>query len=90
MAELLLKIPEDALQAARIPRDRLEPELLKELALQLYREGLLPSAGACKLAGMEKVEFQHLLGERGISQQLRPEDLGQDLENWEKWNTREE
>jgi predicted HTH domain antitoxin len=32
----------------------MESELLKELALQLYREGLVSSAGACQVAGLMK------------------------------------
>ncbi len=86
MADFLISIPEDALAGARISRDRLEPELRKELALQLYREGIVSGAGACRMAGMGKAEFQFLLGERGIAQQLRRQDLAKDMENAGKWN----
>jgi predicted HTH domain antitoxin len=86
MGDVLLRIPETALETARITRDRLEPELLKELALQLYREGLVSSAGACQIAGLTKAEFQYILGEREVCQQLRVEDLEQELKAWDHWN----
>ena len=88
MSDFLLPIPEDALAEVRLPRDRMASELRKELALRLYREGLLPGAGACRLAGMEKAAFQYLLGERGVCQQLREADLNDDLENGRAWNRR--
>ena len=86
MSDVVLKIPGESLQGAKIPRKRIESELLKELALQLYREELITHAGACRLAGLEKAAFQFLLGERGIAQQLNCSDLDKDLENWSAWN----
>ena len=90
MADLLLRIPEKALETARITRDRMEPELLKELALQLYREGLVSSSGACQVAGLMKSEFHYLLGERNICQQLSTKDLEEDMKSWEDWNQMEQ
>jgi len=81
MKDVTLTIPGDVLAAAKIPRQRLQQELKKELALQLYREGLVSNFGACRLAGLEKPEFQYLLGQRGIAQQYDVEDYEQDLEN---------
>jgi predicted HTH domain antitoxin len=51
MSDISLTIPGDALAAAKIPRHRLESELKKQLAIQLYREGLISGAGACRIAG---------------------------------------
>ena len=40
------------------------------------------------MADMGKEEFQHLLGERGITQPLAEQDLQQDLENLTAWKAR--
>lgn len=88
MDDICLTIPGAALAAAKIPRQRLEWELKKELALQLYREGLISGAGACQVAGLGKAEFQYLLGERGICQQYDIEDYQKDAEHLAAWRTR--
>ncbi len=38
---------------AKIPRQHLKRELMKELALQLYREGILSFANARRLADFQ-------------------------------------
>ena len=85
MKDLALTIPADVLAVAKIPRARMESELKKELALQLYREGIVSGFGACRIAGIEKSELQYLLGERGIAQQYDVEDYEQDLEAVAEW-----
>ena len=68
MKDLVLTLPGDALAAARIPPAELERELRRRLAAALFGDGIVGGAAACRLAGMEKAEFQHWLGERGIDQ----------------------
>jgi predicted HTH domain antitoxin len=85
MGDISLTIPGDALATAKIPRHRLESELKKQLAVQLYREGLVSGAGACRIAGLAKAEFQHLLGEYGVAQQYDVEDYQKDLEHLAAW-----
>lgn len=85
MGDISLTIPGDALAAVKIPRHRLHSELKKQLAIQLYREGLISSAGACRIAGVEKPEFQYVLGECGVSQQYDVEDYQKDLEHLAAW-----
>jgi len=85
MSDVSLTIPGDALAAAKIPRHRLESELRKQLAMQLYREGLISGAGACRVAGVAKAEFQYLLGECGVPQQYGVDDYGKDLEHLAVW-----
>jgi predicted HTH domain antitoxin len=85
MKDLTLVIPGEVLEAVRIPRHRFGPELKKELAVQLYREGLISGFGACRLAGLEKAEFQYLLGQRGVCQQYDVDDYDQDMETMSAW-----
>lgn len=85
MSDISLTIPGDALAGAKIPRHRLQSELKKQLAIQLYREGLISGAGACRVAAVAKTEFQYLLGEYGVAQQYDVEDYQKDLEHLAAW-----
>ncbi|MEZ5387189.1 MAG: UPF0175 family protein [Prosthecobacter sp.] len=88
MQALTLTLPAESLVGVRIPPRDLERELRWRLAMALFSDGILSGAAACKMAGMEKAEFQHLLGERGITQPLAEQDLAQDLENLAAWKAR--
>ncbi len=88
MNDVMVSIPGEVLANVKIPRQNLDAELKKHLALQLYREGLVAGAGACRIAGVSKVEFQYLLGEAGICQQYGTDDFSQDLEQLEAWQAK--
>lgn len=79
MGARTLKIPEDIVNALRIPPDDVEDELRKELALALYQRGMLSSGKACALSGLSRRQFEGLLGKRKIVRHYRPEDLEEDL-----------
>ncbi|MBI3797951.1 MAG: UPF0175 family protein [Deltaproteobacteria bacterium] len=79
MKGLSIEIPEDVIIHLRLPPRNLEQELKKELAVHLYAEGLLPQASACRLAGMNRLAFAQLLGERQIPVRYTSQDLDQDL-----------
>ena len=85
MRTVTLDIPEEILIAVKIPRNRLQTDLKRELALQLYRENMISFANAHRLAGMSKLEFHYLLGERQIPRQYDDEDYEKDLENLARW-----
>ncbi|MBT9133172.1 MAG: hypothetical protein DDT33_01708 [Firmicutes bacterium] len=80
MGKLVLKIPEDIVDALRIPPDEVTGELQKELALALYQRGVLSSGKACALAGMTRWEFEELLGQRRILRHYTEENLEEDIE----------
>lgn len=80
MKGLSIEIPEDVIIHLRLPPRNLEQELKKELAVHLYAEGLLPQASACRLAGVNRLAFAQLLGERQIPVRYTSEDLDQDLQ----------
>ena len=87
MNDILMQIPGEALASAKIPRSQLDAELKKQLALQLYRVGMVSGAGACRIAGVGKLEFQHLWGEADICQQYGVEDFHEDQENLQAWQS---
>ena len=57
MKTLAIEIPEGILFELKIPKQYWGIELRKELALQLYRENLLPFGHARRLAGMTNTAF---------------------------------
>lgn len=65
---LQITIPDAVLNSMRLPERQLEQELLRELAIALYAQQLLPFSRACELASMPRFEFSQLVGSRGISQ----------------------
>ena len=87
MSDFTITIPEEILISSKIPRQKWQLTVKQELALQLYREGILSFANARKLAGMSKIEFHFLLGERNIPRQYDILDYKKDLENLNDWNT---
>ena len=87
MNDILVQIPGEVLASAKIPRSQWDAELKKQLALQLYRVGMVSGAGACRIAGVGKLEFQYLLGEAGICQQYGVEDFHEDQENLQAWQS---
>jgi predicted HTH domain antitoxin len=57
---LQLSIPDSILQAIRLPEQQIEQELLHQLAIALYSQGLLSFGKARELAQMDKYEFGQL------------------------------
>jgi predicted HTH domain antitoxin len=79
MAKLVLEIPPEVVDAVRLPPAEVEAELLKELALALYRRGVLSLGKARTLAQLDRRQFEQLLGERRIPRHYSEADLGEDL-----------
>lgn len=77
--ETKLIIPDSVLQAIRLPEERIQGELLKELAVSLYDQGILSFGKARELAQIGKYEFGKLLGERKISRHYGDEEFEDDL-----------
>lgn len=88
MQDLTLTLPADSLVGVRIPPRELQQELRRRLATALFSDGILSGAAACRMAGMEKAEFQFMLGERGITQPLDAPDFAEDLSNLATWQAR--
>ncbi len=74
MKSINIEIPEDILLSVKLPKKRIKEELKKELALYLYKEGILSLGPARRLANMDKVAFHLLLGQRRIERHYDEED----------------
>jgi predicted HTH domain antitoxin len=77
--DVQLHIPDSVVQAIRLPEERISQELLVELAIALYRQGILSFGKARELADMGKYEFGQLLGKRGVLRHYGQEELEDDL-----------
>ena len=79
MTEVILKVPTDIVDAIRLPPDVIHAELQKELALALYKRGILSSGKACALAGLSRWEWIEILGKRKVSRHYNTGDLEMDV-----------
>lgn len=79
MDKLVVEIPAEIASALRLPPDSAEREILKELALALYGQHLLPLGKARRLAGMTRRDFEEVLTERRIPRAYTQEDLEEDI-----------
>ena len=61
-----LELPDDIGTRLLIDPARAEPDLHRELAIALYREGKLPPGRAAQLARMDRWDFEKLLVERQV------------------------
>lgn len=66
--------------ALNVPDGQRQAVLYRELAVSLYREGVLSFGKARELAGLSRREFHQLPGERQIERHYTSEDLEDDLE----------
>jgi predicted HTH domain antitoxin len=71
-----MNIPDEILQAAHMS----EAEMLQEIAVLLYTREKVTLALASRLAGMDRLRFQHLLASREISVNFGVSDFEQDLD----------
>ena len=58
-----------------------EPDVRRELAIALYREGKLPPGRAAQLAGMDRWDFEKLLVERQVPMPWTMEDVENEFRN---------
>jgi predicted HTH domain antitoxin len=56
-----------------------EIDLRTELAIALFQQQRITLGSASQLAGLHQIEFQQLIGDRGICIHYEIEDLEQDL-----------
>jgi predicted HTH domain antitoxin len=76
---ITLEIPEDIILSLKIPKDKIQKELLKELSIILYEKHILSFGKARELAKMTKWEFQEELGKHKISRHYTEKDLMEDI-----------
>lgn len=64
---LQLTIPDSVLNHLRVPHQKAEPELRKQLAVALYSKAMISFDAARELAGLDCWEFGDLVNEKELS-----------------------
>lgn len=80
MSHLSIEIPDDVLQAMKLPLGEAPARLRTELALRLYEKGILSFGKARKLSGLRRWEFHEQLGEEGLVRRYDIAELEEDLD----------
>jgi predicted HTH domain antitoxin len=75
-----IDIPESIAMSLRLPTTEVEPRLRIELALALYRQGILSFGKASELAELSRFAFAELVASRDIPRHYTDEELTQDLD----------
>ncbi|MBI4492704.1 MAG: UPF0175 family protein [Chloroflexi bacterium] len=78
MVKRVLEVPEEIVEALKLPPGEVDRELRKELAVALYARGALSLGKARALAQMSRWQFEELLGQRRIPRHYRQEDMEED------------
>jgi predicted HTH domain antitoxin len=68
-------IPDEALAGVEVQ----EAEVRRELAVALFQQDRVTLAQAARLAGMSRVQFQHVLAARGLQVHFTLDDWQDDL-----------
>jgi predicted HTH domain antitoxin len=76
-----LDMPEDILLTAKLSRDRVDSEVKRLVAFELYRERLLSLGKACELANITKWEFFDMNKRLGIPLHYDEANLSEDYES---------
>jgi len=76
---LYLEIPDSVAHAMRLPPSEQRQQLLKELAVSLYAQGILSFSKARELANMDKLAFGQLLGDRKVPRHYGDDELKDDI-----------
>jgi len=79
MGRLSIELPDDLVDALKLPPGETPSRLRRELAIRLYGKGLLSFGKARELAGMSRWGFHDLLGDEGIARRYDVEELERDL-----------
>jgi predicted HTH domain antitoxin len=75
-----IEVPGDVYDALKVPESERDAVLKRELAVSLYREGILSFGAARELAELSHREFHRLLGDRRVERHYTAEELDEDLE----------
>ena len=76
---IVIKIPRDIVESAKIPENEFERVARVELAVALYAKGILSLGQARRLAGLSKWEFLEELAKRGVERHYTREELEDDI-----------
>jgi predicted HTH domain antitoxin len=75
--QITLNLPDSLSQTINFNQN----DWLREIAIALFQEGRISLSRASKISGMEIIEFQKLLADRGICVHYDVEEFEQDIQH---------
>jgi predicted HTH domain antitoxin len=75
-----IEIDDEIYDALNVPEAERDATLKRELAVSLYDRGVLSFGKARALAGLSKLEFHRLLGDRETARHYARAELDEDVE----------
>jgi len=87
MPKTSVELPEDLVEAIKLPPEEVPMRLRRELAVRLYEKRLLGFGKARQLAEMTMWQFQQLLGNEKVLRSYDVEDLEKDLGTLEEFDS---
>ncbi len=82
--QLVIDVPEDVIDAIKLPTEEIPARLKRELAVRLYQKGLLSFGKARRLSGITRWDFHDVLEEEGVSRRYDVQELEEDLKTLEE------
>lgn len=77
--DIVLTIPSSLAQEMKLPPDTIREKLMSELAVSLYQRRIINASQACRLAGLDRFQFEDFLWKRQIPVHYYDEDLEKDI-----------
>ncbi|MBM3889325.1 MAG: UPF0175 family protein [Verrucomicrobia bacterium] len=81
---MTITIPDESIAGLDVK----EPELRLELAVSLFQQDKLTLAQASRIAGISRLQFQHVLAARGIPVHFTADDWQDELRTLEKLSSK--
>lgn len=79
MDSITIEIPGDIVSAMKLPKTWAKDQLLTDVAVSLYQQGILSFGKARELCKLTKWEFSKALGMRKVDRHYDEKDLEEDL-----------
>jgi predicted HTH domain antitoxin len=80
---LTFDVPEEVWQAIDLPMAEAQAEVRKEVAIALFRRGLISLGKASESSGLPRPEFEEALAQRRVERPYDAMELDRDLD-WAK------
>jgi len=80
---ICIEIPDELAAELRLPPNQMEMLLKRELAIHLVQEAICTPAQGARLAQMDRLAFERLLGERQVPWAGSVEDVKRDARTLE-------
>ncbi|MFH0924766.1 MAG: UPF0175 family protein [bacterium] len=80
---ICIEIPDEIAFQLRIPQKQVEMQLKRELAIHLVVEGICTLAQGARLAQMDRIAFERLLGERRVPWTGTIDDIKKELQTFD-------